>query len=104
MLDDNGLIRGVLWTAKFSDTRARVVAFAIDESLKGQGFGSEAWKMFQATCRTTGHSEVQLEVRADNKYAIEFYRRRGLEVIGKLDGYYQSGLGYVMRGSIDAEI
>ena len=104
LLDDNGLIRGVFWTAKFSDTRARVVAFAIDESFKGQGFGSEAWEIFQATCRTTGHVEVQLEVRADNEFAIEFYRRRGLEVIGKLEGYYQSGLGYVMRGPIDAII
>ena len=50
--------------------------------------------------RRGGHSEVQLEVRGDNEFAIEFYRRRGLEIISVLEGYYKSGIGYVMRGNI----
>ena len=50
-----------------------------------------------------GHKEIQLEVRADNQFAIEFYKRRGLETISVLEGYYQSGIGYVMRGAISSK-
>ena len=93
-------VKGLLWATKFSRERARIVAFAIDEEFQGQGFGSEGWNLFIQACVEAGHSEVQLEVRADNQAAVDFYRRRGLEVIGKLEGYYQSGLGLIMRGQI----
>ena len=100
LLDDNGMLRGLLWANKFSDTRVRVVAFAIDSDYKGKGLGSEAWRLLLDAARTDGHSEIQLEVREDNVHAIEFYRRRGLEVIGTLEGYYKAGIGYVMRGNV----
>lgn len=98
--DQNGMLRGLLWANKFSEERVRVVAFAIDSSYKGKGLGSEAWKLLLAAARADGHTEIQLEVRGDNEHAIEFYRRRGLEVIGSLSGYYKAGIGYVMRGNI----
>ena len=100
LLDSNNMIRGLLWANKFSDERIRVVAFAIDSDYKGNGFGSQAWDLLIDAARRGGHSEVQLEVRGDNEFAIEFYRRRGLEIISVLEGYYKSGIGYVMRGNI----
>ena len=100
LLDDNEMIRGLLWANKFSEDRVRIVAFAIDSDYKGNGFGSEAWLILQNAARNDGHKEIQLEVRGDNQFAIDFYRRRGLEVVGTLDGYYKAGVGYVMRGSI----
>ena len=100
LLDDNGMLRGLLWANKFSESRVRIVAFAIDSDYKGNGFGSEAWLILLNAARNDGHSEVQLEVRGDNQFAIDFYRRRGLEVVDTLDGYYNAGVGYVMRGSI----
>ena len=100
LLDENNLLRGLLWANKFSDQRVRVVAFAIDSDFKGQGLGSQAWNHFLAAAREDGHTEVQLEVRGDNLHAIEFYRRRGLEIIDTLEGYYKAGVGYVMRGNI----
>lgn len=100
LLDDNGMLRGLLWANKFSESRVRIVAFAIDSDYKGNGFGSEAWLILLNAARNDGHTEVQLEVRGDNQFAIDFYRRRGLEVVGTLDGYYKAGVGYVMRGSI----
>ena len=78
----------------------RVVAFAIDSDYKGNGFGSQAWDMLVEAARSDGHSEIQLEVRGDNQFAIEFYRRRDLEIVSTLEGYYNAGLGYVMRGKI----
>ncbi len=100
LLDDNGMLRGLMWANKFSEERVRIVAFAIDSDFKGYGYGSEAWRILVNASRHDGHKEIQLEVRGDNQFAIEFYRKRGLEVVGTLEGYYKAGIGYVMRGSI----
>ena len=100
LLDENNFLRGLLWTNKFSKTRVRVVAFAIDSDYKGQGLGAQAWEILLAAARADSMTEIQLEVRGDNTFAIEFYRRRGLEVISTLEGYYRAGIGYVMRGNI----
>ena len=100
LLDENNFLRGLLWTNKFSETRVRVVAFTIDSDYKGQGFGAKGWEHLLTAARADSMKEIQLEVRGDNKFGIEFYRRRGLEVISTLEGYYQAGIGYVMRGKI----
>ena len=100
LLDENNMIRGLLWANKFGIFRTRVVAFVIDSEFKGKGFGSIAWDMYIKVAKAEGLNEVQLEVRSDNEMAIGFYSRRGLEIIENLDGYYQSGQGYVMRGQL----
>lgn len=100
LLDENNMIRGLLWTNKFGIFRTRVVAFVIDSEFKGRGFGSIAWDMYMKVAKAEGLNEVQLEVRSDNEMAIGFYSRRGLEIIENLDGYYQSSQGYVMRGQL----
>lgn len=100
LLDSNNMIRGLLWANKFSNERVRIVAFAIDSDYKGMGFGTKAWELLIEAARNGGHTEIQLEVRGDNKFAIDFYKRRGLETISTLKGYYKSGIGYVMRGKI----
>tara|TARA_B100001989_G_scaffold159111_1_gene113956 strand:+ start:3457 stop:3876 length:420 start_codon:yes stop_codon:yes gene_type:complete len=100
LLDVNNMIRGLLWANKFGIFRTRVVAFVIDSEFKGKGFGSIAWDMYMKVAKAEGLNEVQLEVRSDNEMAIGFYSRRGLEIIENLDGYYQSGQGYVMRGQL----
>ena len=89
-----------MWANKFNDKRVRIVAFAIDSDYKGQGFGAQAWDILVEAARNEGHSEIQLEVRGANQFAIDFYRSRGLEIISELKGYYRSGIGYVMRGEI----
>ena len=100
LLDENNMIRGLLWANKFGIFRTRVVAFVIDSEFKGKGFGSIAWDMYMKVAKAEGLNEVQLEVRSDNEMAIGFYSRRGLEIIENLDDYYQSGQGYVMRGQL----
>ena len=100
LLDEKNMIRGLLWANKFGIFRTRVVAFVIDSEFKGKGFGSIAWDMYMKVAKAEGLNEVQLEVRSDNEMAIGFYSRRGLEIIENLDGYYQSGQGYVMRGQL----
>tara|TARA_B100001113_G_scaffold336768_1_gene317382 strand:- start:805 stop:1281 length:477 start_codon:yes stop_codon:yes gene_type:complete len=100
LLDSNDMIRGVLWANKFNSERVRIVAFVIDSDFKNKGLGSQAWKTLVETARSELHKEIQLEVRGDNSFAIEFYRRRGLEIVSVLEDYYNAGIGYVMRGKI----
>ena len=100
LLDANNLIRGLLWANKFNEKRVRIVAFAIDSDYKGNGYGSEAWDILVEAARSDGHSEIQLEGRGDNQFASEFYRKRDLDIVSTLEGYYKAGIGYVMRGTI----
>ena len=103
MLDSNNMIRGLLWSNKFKGNRVRIVAFAIDSDYKGIGFGSQAWELLVDAALADGRNEIQLEVRGDNEFAIEFYKRRGLEIVSTLEGYYKAGIGYVMRGKISSK-
>ena len=103
LLDSNNMIRGLLWSNKFKQNSVRIVAFAIDSDFKGIGFGSQAWELLVDAALADGRNEIQLEVRGDNEFAIEFYKRRGLEIVSTLEGYYQAGIGYVMRGKIPSK-
>ena len=98
LLVEDRKIRGVLWTAILANTTCRIVAFVICKELQNMGFGSSGWKLIIENARQHGLSTIQLEVKAENSSAIDFYRKRGLEVVQKLEGYYSTGLGYVMRG------
>lgn len=93
-------LQGLMWTSKLSPEIIRVVAFAIRSELQGNGWGSQCWEHFVTAAKQSGFSMVQLEVRSENTRAIEFYKRRGLEVITQIKGYYKSGLGLMMRGPI----
>ena len=93
-------LKGLLWSLPFLDTGVRIAAFAIHSDQQGQGWGSQAWNHLMAACRGGGKSFIQLEVKASNTRAQEFYRKRGLEVENHLENYYQSGLGYMMKGPV----
>lgn len=93
-------IIGLLWATPFMDDIVRVAAFVIHSEFQGNGLGSEAWNQFVDASLKAGYKRVQLEVKASNKRAQRFYQRRGMTVQKKLEGYYQSGLGYMMRGPL----
>ena len=92
--------RGLLWTTPFKEDTIRIVSFVLDAGSRNRGWGSLAWNKLILSLDGTQYTTVQLEVRASNERAIEFYRRRGLEVIQELHGYYNNGLGYMMRGPL----
>ena len=93
-------IQGVFYGTPFKDNIVRVAAFVIAAQHQGQNLGSEAWNRFNKEVWSKGFRHVQLEVKANNTGAQRFYRRRGLNVQQELKGYYQSGLGYMMRGPL----
>lgn len=93
-------MRGLLWTTPFKEDTVRIVSFVLDEGARGKGWGSQVWNLMVDQLHHAGYTSVQLEVRASNEGAISFYRKRGLEVVQELHGYYRQGLGYMMRGQL----
>lgn len=93
-------IHGVFYGTPFMDDIVRVAAFVVASEHQGQGWGDEAWKRFNNEAWKKGFRRVQLEVKASNEGAQRFYQRRGLNIEQELNGYYQSGLGYMMRGPL----
>lgn len=93
-------LRGLLWTMPFKEDTVRIVSFVLDAGARGKGWGSLAWNLMADQLLSEGFEHVQLEVRASNHGGISFYRRRGLEVVQELHGYYRQGLGYMMRGKL----
>lgn len=93
-------MRGLLWTAPFKEDTVRVVSFVLDAGSREKGWGSRAWNTLIQSLEGTQYTMIQLEVRATNIRAINFYRNRGMEVIQELHGYYNNGLGYMMRGPL----
>lgn len=93
-------LKGLMWSLPFLEEGVRIAAFAIHSDLQGQGWGSQAWNHLMTACRAEQKTFIQLEVKASNTRAQDFYRVRGLEVEKHLENYYQSGLGYMMKGPI----
>ena len=93
-------MRGLLWTTPFKEDTVRIVSFVLDPGSRNKGWGSQAWDILIESLAETQYTTIQLEVRATNNKAINFYRKRGLEVIQELYGYYSSGIGYLMRGPL----
>ena len=93
-------LKGLLWSLPFLDHGVRIAAFAIRSDLQGNGWGSKAWNHLMAAAFAEQKEFVQLEVKATNIRAQQFYRVRGLEVESHLENYYHSGLGYMMKGPI----
>lgn len=93
-------LKGLLWTTPFKDDIVRVAAFSISSELQSKGFGSLAWNHFVDSAINAGFTKVQLEVKVSNIRGQDFYRKRGLVIMEELEGYYASGLGYMMRGDL----
>jgi len=100
LIDEQNRIKGVLWTTTLAKKTCRIVAFVISNEFQRKGIGTIGWDLVIQNARNHGLSYVQLEVKADNLQAINFYRGRGLEVVEDLVGYYSTGLGHMMRGPI----
>jgi ribosomal protein S18 acetylase RimI-like enzyme len=100
VLLDAGELVGILWSMRLSDHRARVLAFSVDTSLQGDGYGTLAWSLFRDAARGAGMRVVQLEVRHDNEIALGMYERRGLRPRGSLKGFYRGLDGWLMLGPL----
>ena len=93
-------IVGVLWALPHEINGVRIAAFVLDAEYQSSGWGGKAWQHLVEISRAAGKSTIQLEVKAENTRAQEFYKARGLGVVRHLPHYYKSGIGYEMKGPL----
>ena len=93
-------ILGVLWALPHEESGVRIAAFVLDANHQSCGWGSKAWEHLIEISLSEGKTTIQLEVKAENTRAQEFYKSRGLAVIRHLPRYYSSGIGYEMKGPL----
>lgn len=92
-----GDLLGLIVGTKESGHGGRVLLFAVDPEWQGRGVGRTLLRSLQQSMTLEDVRQVELEVRADNHRAIDFYQRHGFEVTGFQEGAYKDGAdAYVM--------
>jgi len=97
---ETSCLKGIMWSKPFMEDSVRVVAFVIDKSFQSKGHGGNAWKFMTKSLKNQGKKYIQLEVKCSNVNAQNFYRVRGMEIIRRIDSYYKTEHGYMMRGNL----
>ena len=79
----------------------RLYSLAVAAAARGKGVGKRLLEHAIEQAKAQQASALSLEVKTDNKAAIELYRRYDFEVIDVLPDYYPDGVdGYRMRLSL----
>ncbi len=70
---------------------ARLYSLVTDPAHRGTGVASRLLATAEEVARERGCVSLRLEVRVDNEDAIRLYGRRGFEVVGVTDDFYEDG-------------
>lgn len=73
----------------FFDRRAHLSLLCVEPRYRSQGVGRSLMEWFELTAVTAGIFKVNLELRAGNIRALQFYRRLGYSASKRVPGYYQ---------------
>ncbi len=73
------------------DRMLRILMLAVDERYRCRGVGSALFDELLCRFSNRNLSGITLEVRTNNSGAIDFYRKRGFEIVEILPGYYTDG-------------
>ncbi len=88
---------GFIAGGKFSRTEARILLLAVEDAFRGMGIGKALMNEFINLCRMHNIMSIRLEVRTDNREAIDFYARYGFSTISTIRAYYSdSSDAYLM--------
>ncbi|HEX4051209.1 MAG TPA: GNAT family N-acetyltransferase [Steroidobacteraceae bacterium] len=73
----------------YAEETAHLALLAVAPTRRRQGLGTHLLQWLELPARMAGILELRLEVRADNPWAMDFYRRFGFVSDLTLRGYYQ---------------
>jgi ribosomal protein S18 acetylase RimI-like enzyme len=73
----------------FGDESAHLNLLAVATSHRRQGLGRQLMEWLTATAIEAGIFRIDLELRAQNLAAREFYERIGFDALNVIPGYYQ---------------
>ncbi len=75
------------------DLTGHIHSTAVKQSYRRRGFG----KMLFMHALRRANKGLWLEVRSRNRGAIEFYKRLGMKIAGKIPNYYEDDDALIMR-------
>ncbi|MGE4577419.1 MAG: GNAT family N-acetyltransferase [Candidatus Methanomethylophilaceae archaeon] len=86
-----GKVIGFICGSRLGPDRVGIALLAVERQNRCQGIGSELLATLRRRAVTEGAYTVQLEVRIENKAAIDFYRARGFIIAESLPMFYSNG-------------
>jgi ribosomal-protein-alanine N-acetyltransferase len=75
------------------DLTGHIHSTVVKQTYRRKGFGKMLF-MHASTCAKKG---LWLEVRSRNRGAIEFYKKLGMKIVGKIPKYYMNDDALIMR-------
>jgi ribosomal-protein-alanine N-acetyltransferase len=73
--------------------RARLYSIALSPGEHGRGLGRFLLRSSENAARVHGAAFMRLEVRTDNPAAIALYEKNGYRAFGRIEDYYEDGVG-----------
>lgn len=70
---------------------ARLYSVVVSQKARGKGIGAKLLAHCEKAATKRGCTTLRLEVREDNETAINLYRKRGYDLTGRKDNYYEDG-------------
>jgi ribosomal protein S18 acetylase RimI-like enzyme len=90
--DGKAVVGYVLLLTRRGGRAARLYSLAVAPGSAGRGVGSRLLAAAETAALERGADALRLEVRRDNAGAIQFYERRGYQLIGRHEDYYEDGM------------
>ena len=85
------VLRG-LAVMHFDDEQAHLMLLCVGQEHQRRGLGRQLLDWLLKSARVAGIAAVQLELRADNASALDFYRRFGFIETQRVPDYYDRGI------------
>ncbi len=92
LVEENGETLGdavVLYRQGFHS--ARLYSIIVNPKARGKGIGAKLLVHCETAAKERGCITLRLEVREDNDAAINLYRSKGYDLIGRTNDYYEDG-------------
>lgn len=100
---DEGQLLGYIVGKQHMNNRkeiAHLTSIAVNPTLRQKGIGKKLLETFMMALKTNGVSLLGLEVREQNKSAIEFYKRNGFSQTGQENNFYPNGDNVQFMGRV----
>ena len=88
---DHQTLIGFLIGVKTTPNTARILMLSVQERYRNQGIGSALLNQFLRQMKLLNVAVVELEVRASNQGALQFYKKQGFVQQELLLRFYQNG-------------
>lgn len=69
----------------------RIYSLVVSPEARGQGLGVRLMVCAERGARAAGCLRMRLEVRTDNRAALQLYQKRGYQTVATLPRYYEDG-------------